>query len=140
ELACSCAVADTCAATLPFTLAGGGSLALGDDIYNYPATRVTVDACLEPVRDPIGRGVACLDASRHHQRGYEVDTPPGVDVRLLVATGFPGVLLGASAYDRLRGRGAAAALLAVTGNLVALRFPGHSEPVMAARAVLGPPS
>jgi hypothetical protein len=141
ELACSCEVADACGATLAFTLAGGGTLALGGDLRTYPATRVTVDACLEPVRDPVARGVACIDDSGGtltgtHQRGYEPDAPPGVDVRLLVATGFEGVLLGASAYDRLRGRGAAAALLAA-GNLVPLRFASHPDPLMAARATLG---
>ena len=36
----------------PSPSAGGGTLALGDAIYNYPATRVTVDACIEPVVDP----------------------------------------------------------------------------------------
>ncbi len=38
----------------------------------------------------------------------------GIDVRFAVATGFPGLALTASAYDRLRGRGAAAALFAST--------------------------
>jgi hypothetical protein len=139
ELACSCQIADDCAAVLPFTLAGGGQFNIGDDVYNYVPTRVTLDACLEPVPDPVARGVACLDASRVYQPGYEPSSAPGVDVRLLVATGFPGVVLGASAYDRLRRRGAAAALRAAqSASLVALHFPAHDDPVLAAVASLGP--
>src|SRR5262249_28774810 len=32
DLACSCAVADRCEASLPFALAGGGTLSLGDSV------------------------------------------------------------------------------------------------------------
>ena len=100
EVGCSCALADACEAVFPFTLAGGGVYQLGDQVFTYPATRVTVDACLQPVVDPQSQGLCCDDGAKLPM-GFTADGAPGVDVRLLVATGFPGVLLGASAYDRL---------------------------------------
>jgi hypothetical protein len=42
--------------------------------------------------------------------------PHGIGVRLAVATGFPGLALTAAAYDRLRGRGSAAALLGASAH------------------------
>lgn len=146
ELACSCALADGCRAVLPFTLAGGGTYKLGDDVLTYPPTRVTLDACLQPVSDPMTRGKPCVETASgkpvFNQADYDVTGQPGVDVRLLVATGFPGILLGAGAWDRLDVRDAA-------GQPVPARdlprdhrlyFPGRAAPVMAARATLGSPA
>lgn len=143
DLSCSCEVADRCEALLPFTLAGGGTFDLGDSVLTYPPTRVTVDACLEPLGDPLGHGHPCLTVGQNGQVAfdavhYDLDGRPGTDVRMLVATGFPGLLLGASAWDRLHGAGSAAQLLA--GPTVALHFPGRADPVPAARASLGDPA
>lgn len=160
ETACSCMLADACRVVMPFRLAGGGVLALGNEIYEYPATRVTIDACLEPVTDPLPRGVECLDGDGRLACGYSQDGAPGVDVKLLVSTGFSGVLLGASAYDRLCTQGErfhaacpqddgappwharlcrypTASELLTSAELVELRFPGLAEPVLAAPVTLG---
>ena len=140
--ACSCAVADTCAATFPFTLAGGGTLMFGDRVQLYPPTRVTLDACLEPASDPLGRGVACIirdvGGRTRHAPGYEPDQPPGTgaDVRLLVATGFPGVLIGAGAWDRLHGKGEARKLLQA-GPFVELHLTRDTAPFRVVRVSLG---
>lgn len=148
---CSCQLADQCNAVFNFTLGGGGSVNLGEQVHAFPPTRVTLDACLEAVQDPVRarnpstgalEPVACRvagpDGKLIHAMGYEIDKPPGVDIRLLVATGFSGVLLGASAWDRLRGNGAAAALLA--GPVVQLHFAGRGTGLRAARATLGDPA
>src|SRR6185295_17718639 len=44
----------------------------------------------------------------------------GIDVKLAVATGFPGFALSASAFDRLRGRGSAEALSAQAAHALFL--------------------
>lgn len=149
ESACSCALADApaCEAVFPFRLSGGGNFQLGSDIYTYPATRVTVDACLQPVVDPWRRGLRCEDG-QDLALGYRIQGEPGVDVRFLVATGFSGVLLGATAYDRLcdaarryLGKtcpgGSAAALLA-SAPTIEIRFPSPQSIIRrAARIQLG---
>src|SRR5262249_39272820 len=93
---------------------------IGDDQYSYPPTRVLLDACIEPLPDPLTTTVpddpdyvkcAGTDASVCPSPQY---MPSGLDVRMIVATGFPGLELSASAYDRLRGAGAADRLLAST--------------------------
>ncbi len=58
----------------------------------------------------------CLDCLADADRYL----PHGLDVRFAVATGFPGVALTAAAYDRLRGRGAAAALFATAPHTLYL--------------------
>jgi hypothetical protein len=118
ELAPSCVKQDSCYAVLPFTLAGGQDttlqgqtrITLGQNQYTYPPTRVMVDACLEPLPDPVMTH-ACVDPGGTCP-SWPAYVPSGVDVKLVIATGFPGVALSANAYDRLRGAGAAAALLA----------------------------
>ena len=129
-----------CNAVMNFTLAGGGKVALGDQIYSYPPTRVTLDACLEAAADPLARGVDCKTgdgSTGRYSAGYETDQPPGIDIRLLVATGFDGMILGASAWDRLRGAGSAQHLLASPSH--SLYFAGDS-PVPAAVGHIGPGS
>lgn len=146
ESACSCALADApaCEAVLPFRLSGGGNFQLGSDIYTYPATRVTVDACLQPVVDPWRRGLRCEDG-QDLALGYRGQGEPGVDVRFLVATGFSGILLGAAAYDRLcdaarryLGKpcmgGSAAALLA-SAPAVEIRFPSPQSVIRRAALI-----
>ncbi len=61
ELAPSCDRQDACYAVLPFTLAGGQDttlqgqtrITIGQDQYTYPPTRVLLNACLEPLPDPV---------------------------------------------------------------------------------------
>ncbi|MFK4985689.1 hypothetical protein ACI4B7_28090, partial [Klebsiella pneumoniae] len=73
---CSCQLADSCRAVFGFTLGGGGRVAFGDQIYGYPATRVTLDACLEAAPDPLGKR-ACRDPDAGtYGAGYEIDQPP----------------------------------------------------------------
>ena len=118
QLAPACDRQDACYAVLPFTLAGGQDTALqgqtritiGTDQYSYSSTRVLLDACLEPLPDPVDT-TACVQPGGTCP-GHPAYVPSGVDVKLLVATGFPGVALSANAYDRLRGAGSAAELLA----------------------------
>jgi len=118
---CSCALADACQAVFPFKLLGGNqTFALGGDLFNYPPTRVILDACLEPLPDPVSNDVKCATNSREDGLLSNAYAPTGVDLKLLVATGFPGLLLSASAYDRLRGAGAAQAALAAAPLLLRL--------------------
>jgi hypothetical protein len=117
ELAPSCTRQSACFAVLPFTLAGGQDttlqgqtrITLGQNQYTYPPTRVMVDACLEPLPDPVETH-ACVEPGGTCP-SWPAYVPSGVDVKLVIASGFPGVALSANAYDRLRGAGAAAALL-----------------------------
>ncbi|HZS38719.1 MAG TPA: hypothetical protein VFF06_17930, partial [Polyangia bacterium] len=112
-LACSCQLANDCQAVFPFQLLGGQEqIALGTNLYTYPATRVVLDACLEPEPDPVSAGLPCATNALTLPPTNERYQPHGVDVKLIVATGFPGFALGAGAYDRLRGQGAAAQALA----------------------------
>lgn len=127
---CSCEIADTCQASFPFSLQGGQELLrIGNNVYSFPATRVVLDACLEPLPDPVSRDVRCVesgtssDPSVRRAAPYE---PSGLEVRLLVATGFPGFALSSSAYDRLRGRGAAQALFG-SGATLKLHLPGPAD-------------
>jgi hypothetical protein len=132
---CSCDLADACQATFGVALGGGAqSIAIGDTLYPYPATRVIIDACLEPVRDPVSREEPCVVDGGPLQPGYATS---GVDVRLVIATGFPGLALASGAYDRLRGAGAAAAARAQLP--VEVRFPGRGAVETAGQATLGGP-
>ncbi len=116
---CGCELANECEAVFPFALAGGQqTIALGTNFYGYPASRVILDVCVEPEPDPVSEGVICSgpDACNLPATNARYQ-PTGVEIKILVATGFPGLALGAAAYDRLRGAGAAAALLGGTGTL-----------------------
>jgi hypothetical protein len=150
---------DACDSVLTFSLAGGNDSALqgqtriiiGNDQYSYPPTRVLVDTCLEPQPDPLTTtvpglpsygtcGVHCSDKSCKGQLCPAVTgpfMPNGVDVRMIVATGFPGLALSAEAYDRLRGPLAADGLLA--GPTVTLRLPDGADAggIQAAVTTLG---
>ncbi|MDB4969618.1 MAG: hypothetical protein JWN44_5307 [Myxococcales bacterium] len=144
ELAPACARQDSCNAVLPFKLAGGQDtniqsqtrIVLGNDQYSYPSTRVLVDACLEPLPDPI-ETQACVAP------GFDCPSnpsylPSGSDMKLLVSTGFPGMALSANAYDRLRGAGAAAALFAAGTTPLHLVDPAdEGAGVQAGKATLG---
>lgn len=152
---CSCELApscdrSTCYSVLPFTLAGGQDTALqsqtriviGDNQYSYPPTRVLLDACLEPYPDPLSADEPCVPPGRDLTAcPFPPYLPSGVDVKLIVATGFPGLALSANAYDRLRGAGAAAELLAGGTTTLHLFDPDDEGPsgagVQAARATLG---
>jgi hypothetical protein len=107
---CSCALADACQAVFKFTPLGGNqTFSLGGDLYNYPPSRVVLDVCAEPLPDPLQEGIPCAGNAPSDFLPFGVQkryAPSGQDMKLLVATGFPGVLLSANAYDRLRGQGA----------------------------------
>ncbi|MGZ3426504.1 MAG: hypothetical protein ACXVCV_07640 [Polyangia bacterium] len=147
ELAPACDRQDLCYAALPFTLAGGQDttlqgqtrITIGQDQYSYPPTRVMLDACLEPLPDPVATTACVLPGGTCP--GVPAYVPSGVDVKLVVASGFPGVALSANAYDRLHGAGSAAALLA--GGLTTLHLvdPADEGPtgagVQVATATLG---
>ena len=135
ELAPSCDRQDACYAVLPFTLAGGQDttlqgqtrITIGQDQYTYPPTRVLLNACLEPLPDPV-ETTPCVQPGGTCP-GNPAYVPSGLDVQLLVASGFPGMALSANAYDRLRGAGAAAALLAGPLTTLHLVDPADEGPV-----------
>lgn len=147
EMAPACDRQSSCLAVLPFTLGGGQDVALqgqarvivGQDQYTYPPTRVLLDACMEPVPDPV-ETTACVQPGGTCP-GHPAYLPSGVDVKLVVASGFPGMALSANAYDRLRGAGAAAALFA--GPLTTLHLVDPADEgadgagVQAATATIG---
>ena len=131
---CSCDLADACQAVFGVALGGGAqSIAIGDTLYPYPATRVIIDACLEPLPDPVSRDEACVDKPGGPL--HPPYQPSGVDVRLVIATGFPGLALASGVYDRLRGAGAAATARAQAP--VEVRFPGRGAVEAAGRVSLG---
>jgi hypothetical protein len=122
---CGCELAAACQAVLPFALAGGQqTIALGTDFYTYPATRVIVDACLEPRADPLVDDVVCNNNGSPAMPDDPRYLPHGVDVKLLVATGFPGVAIGKAAFTRLRDPSAAAAAFAAPATLFVPDAPG----------------
>jgi hypothetical protein len=59
----------------------------------------------------------------------------GLDVRFVIATGFPGIALTASAYDRLRGSGSAAALMGSAPHMLFL--PGQSGAITVGMGSIG---
>lgn len=152
ELAPACNRGD-CNAVLPFRLAGGQDSSLqsqtriiiGDNLYGYPPTRVLVDACAEPYLDPIADPAQVCAGSGPNDCPFNPRyLPSGVDLKLLVATGFPGVALSASAWDRLHGAGSAAALLSGPTAQLHLVDPADEGSagagVQAATATLGRPT
>lgn len=61
DIGTSCQLDD---AVLPFRPLGGQlAVAVGDAVLTYPATRITVSACVEPLADPLRPGgeLSCLD-------------------------------------------------------------------------------
>lgn len=149
--AAECASRFDCSADIAFSLAGGQNSALqsqtrvivGNNQYTYPPTRVLIDTCIEPFPDPLTTVVpgnsdyaVCSTVSAVCPSPQYL--PSGVDTSMLVASGFPGLALSAGAYDRLRGPGAAAALMAA-GPTVMLHLPdaADSPGVAAAQTTLG---
>jgi hypothetical protein len=111
---CSCELANDCQAVFNYGALEGGqqTITIDGDLFNYPATRLVLPACLEPLPDPVQADRPCstnveTESNEERFRPYQQS---GTDTRLLLATGFPGLALSASAYDRLRGTGAAEAL------------------------------
>jgi hypothetical protein len=89
-------------------------IAVGSNLYTYPATRVVLDACLEPLADPLSRDQPCTYDTPPAGKGlWPQYLPSGIDVQVLIASGFPGLGVSAGAFDRLRGAGAAGAALAM---------------------------
>jgi hypothetical protein len=77
--------------------------------------------CLEPLADPISQNCPCTDRTADPgptclavpEGGLAPEyLPTGIDVKVMVASGFPGFGLSSGALDRLRGPGAAAGVLA----------------------------
>lgn len=147
-----CASRFDCSAMLPFSLAGGQDNALqsqtrviiGDNQYTYPPTRVLIDACLEPYPDPLTTTVpgqpdyaTCVAHAGDCPAAPYL--PSGVDTELLLATGFPGLALSSSLYDRLRGVGAAAALFAAGSTTLQLPDAADTEAggIQVAQTTLG---
>ncbi len=96
---CACQLGEEGHAVFPFSLLGGQqTLVLSGDLFLYPPTRVYVDACLEPTINPLPDAPCVSDDSGTRDSRYRT---AGVDVRLLVATGFPGLALGQNVYSRL---------------------------------------
>jgi hypothetical protein len=134
---CTCALADACQAVFPMIPQGGTqTLNVGNDFFTYPASRVLLDACLEPLADPVQAGMACAGRSGDPNPPY---LPSGIDLKVAIATGVPALLISASAYDRLRGAGAARLLL--DASTERLRLPGRDDDegtgLKVARAVIG---
>ncbi len=135
--ASSCDLSVACQAVLPFALAGGQeSIQVGPDLYTYPATRVLLDACLEPISDPISQNVPCAtdDPANPPPTRYRY-LPSGVEVKMMVATGLPGVIIAKGAYDRLHGSGAGDAILAA--NPGSLHLPDSPSAVPVGITTLG---
>jgi hypothetical protein len=125
---CSCELASDCLAVFPFPANVGGTqdppndrrIQIGSNLYTYPGTRVLIDMCLEPLVDPISQDCPCADPSA--DAGACPSIPDGglapeylstgIDVKVLIASGFPGLGISSGALDRLRGPGAAAEVLA----------------------------
>jgi hypothetical protein len=139
ELAPGCDRPDRCNAVLAFSLAGGQDTALqtrtrvviGNDQYSYPPTRVLLDTCIEPLPDPLTTTVpglpdyaVCSDTNPDNCPSPPY-MPSGLDVRMIVATGFPGLALSESAYDRLRGAGAGKKVIA--SSPVTLHLPDAAD-------------
>jgi hypothetical protein len=148
---CNCELSTQCQSVMGFQLAGGQDtqlqgqtyVVIGNNLYTYPPSRVLLDACLEPLADPLPAtdGYARCGTPNGTQCPPPQYMPSGVDIKLVVATGFPGLGLSANAYDRLRGAGAATALFAgatVQLHLGDLADEGASgNGVTAARTTLG---
>lgn len=75
-----------------YTIAGGGFAEIQDDQFEFPATRVTVPACVEP---------APFDPSVHVDNLEEGIPLSGVDAQVLIATGTQPILLSESFFERL---------------------------------------
>jgi len=157
-----CDISQRCATVLPFSIAGGHQLIdIGDDVFNYSASYVLLDGCVEPPLDPLEPGLNC--ASEHgcediaascagisdpscQQRASDCEAdaprylPAGIDVRFAVSTGFPGVAITASAYDRLRGTGSAATLLADPTAQHTLYLPDQPQGISVAMTRVGRPA
>ena len=142
-----CDLSQRCATVLPFSITGGHQLIdLGDDIFHYSASYVLVDACLEAALDPLEPELTCATVAGCATAGnvsdceadYQRYVPHGVDVRLAVSTGFPGLGIGASAYDRLGHVPTAGQLLDASGHQLSL--PSQQGPITVATATLGIPA
>jgi hypothetical protein len=114
--ATECELSGACQSVFDFRALLGGTqtapndprIVLGDNQYTYPPTRVVLDACVEPYEDPVSRDVPCAfdDPAAANGKGLRAPyLPSGIDVKVLIATGFPGFGLSSGAYDRLRGTG-----------------------------------
>ncbi len=132
---CSCELSTACWSVFQYGDSGGQlNIVVDEGQYTFPGTRVLLDACLEPLADPIPTTpCATNDPAGEHAPAY---LPSGVDVKVALATGFPGILLGTTAFDRLRGNGAAAALLAAAPEELTLPELG-GRTLTVARATLG---
>jgi hypothetical protein len=130
---CDCELADQGQVAMRFLLAGGGAdrdVSIGGEVVAYPPSRILVEACLEPLWDPLSRELPCAtnvpleDPDNQRPPTHVYYRPTGVDSRLIISTGFPGVALSSSIFDRLRGVGASAAALS---HPTLLHFPDEAD-------------
>ncbi len=147
EITPSCFLDDV---VLPFQPVGGTGLLvqLGDSILTYPATRVTLPACIEPLADPLVLPsgapaiTACLDATRlppeactepldeaalgdvveNQALRHPAYRPSGVNMRFLLSTAVPDLLLSETACRRLAN--GAERCTCAEADKVSLRLPG----------------
>lgn len=148
DIATNCELSERGAAVLTFTPLGGGLFVqVDDEVISYPATRVTVPVCAEPLLDPLPscwtQGGPCQSDPPPCMLSQDCGQPPvqwrrdpryepsGVNLNLLVSTALPGVLLSRTAYLRLRPD--AGAVLAAA-QVTTYQFPGLSG-VQQGRAV-----
>ncbi len=91
-------LADDGHAVIGYQLSGGGEFLVDNKVYDLPATRVTVQVCMNPDPFPIRPDDPVMAPAAVNGR-YPVS---GVDMFALVATGTAGLLTTESAFDRLR--------------------------------------
>lgn len=131
---CDCEMAEACWSLFSYRESGGQlKIVVGEDQYTFPGSRVLLDACVEPLADPIDATVCAAPGAAQPTPPY---LPSGIDVKFSLSTGFPGILIGQSAFDRLRGVGQAAALLAASGEELSLPELG-GRTLRVARTTLG---
>lgn len=75
-----------------YKLAGGGTAEIKDEQFQFPATRVSVSACVEP---------APFDPSVYVNNLEDGIPLSGVDAEVLMATGTQGIVLSESFFQRL---------------------------------------
>lgn len=78
---------------IPFELAGGGSAEIKDEQFEFPATRVSVSACVDP--EPFDPTVFVESL----EEGIPLS---GVDAEVLIATGTQPLLMSESFAERLK--------------------------------------
>ncbi len=90
-------LADDGYAVINYQLSGGGSFIVENKVYDLPATRVTVQVCMNPDPFPLRPDDPVMAPAAVNGR-YPAS---GVDMFALVATGTQGLLTTESGFDRI---------------------------------------